>query len=197
MATGKSGTITFQSSDYSAGVRGGRFQFSYSETYDISGNYSDIVFSNFKVAGVGNYGRVVLSGKLTADGETLFNLSSQDIGLCSVGNDTFYDMIASSLGWPQTIRVAHGSDGKKTIAIALAPTEFTYFNIWYSGNYVGTNYSSSSQNLVLTDIPRGMVRIHNGSSFDRYSVQIHNGSSWDRYRPYIYNGSSWEPYDGG
>lgn len=198
MATGVSGTIEFQSRDYDPSrYRGGRFRLSYSETYDIAGNYSDITFSNFQVAGISNYGRVVLSGILTANGTEIFNKNNVDIGLYSTGDDTFRSMKDAALGLPKTIRVQHDSDGKKTIVLAVAKVAaFDYFNVYFVSSATGTSYSES-QSLVLTNIPRGLVKIHNGTSFENYSIQIYNGSSWDRYTPYVYNGTSWEPYNGG
>lgn len=197
MATGVSGTLEFRSRDYSPGVGGSRFRFSYSETYDIAGNYSDVTFSNFQVAGIGMYNRVVLSGIIKANGTDIVNLADTDIGLVASGDNNFVNMTQASVGFPKTIRVNHGTDGKKTIAVAISPKNYTYFNLWFSGPASGNGFDSASQNIVLTNIPRGLVKIHNGTSFENYSIQIYNGSSWDRYTPYIYNGSSWEAYNGG
>ena len=197
MPSGVSGTLEFRSTDYSPGVGGARFRLTYSETYDISGNYSDITFTKFEVAGIGLYGRCVLSGKITANGTEIIKKQDVDIGLVASGDNNFVEMNASSVGLPQTVRVSHNSDGSKTIAVAISANGYDYFNLWFAGPTTGAGFAAASQNIVLTNIPRGMVRIYNGSSWDRYSVQIYNGSSWDRYRPYVYNGSSWEPYDGG
>lgn len=197
MATGVSGWIEFRSRDYNPGVGGSRFRFWYSETYDIAGNYSDITFSDFQVAGIGNYGRVVLSGIITANGTEIIRKQDVDVGLVASGDNNFVSMNASSVGFPQTVRVPHGSDGKKTIIIAISALGYDYFNLWFNGPYTGTAFTAASQSLVLTNIPRGLVKIHNGTSFENYSIQIYNGSSWDRYTPYAYNGSSWEAYNGG
>lgn len=204
MATGKSGDIVFESKNKLDGIPDSRFKLHYVETYDIAGNYSDITFSDFQVAGYGLYGRVVFIGTIKANGSAIVSLNDKDIN-CNVlqGNNTFYHAGGSDsggiMGWPKTIRVPHGTDGKKTISISIEPYNSGYANfiLYFAGPPQGSPYNSTSQNLVLTDIPRGLVKIHDGSSFQNYSVHIYNGSAWDRYTPYIHNGSSWEAYNGG
>lgn len=201
MPSGVSGTLEFRSTDYNPAVKGARFRLTYSEIYDVSGNYSDITFSKFEAAGIGCYGQVVLSGKITVNGTEIVKRQDTDIGRITSGDNNFVELDATAIGLPQTVRVPHNSDGTKTIAVTLAANGYTYFNLWFNMfGYeagVGNNFAASSQNIVLTSIPRGLAKIHNGTSFENYSIQIYNGSSWDRYTPYVYNGSSWEAYNGG
>lgn len=82
--------------------------------------------------------------------------------------------------------IEHDSNGEKTVAISGS---FSTMSDYISGGKVTASVS-------LPKIDRGIVRIYNGSGWDKYVPYIHNGSSWVRYAPYVHNGTTWQLYTG-
>lgn len=202
MATGKSGTLEFYSSDYSyASYRGAAFKVDWSETYDISGNYSDVTFSNWRFQYISGWNSSWIGGKMLCNGTQVIASTIEQGGWGGyLGDGGDRDIFAHmpNPSSPITIRVAHDADGKKTASVSIERYSSDYSNNFYmynTGVSASRNFAAQSKSIILTDIPRGIVNIYN-SGWKKHQCYIYNGSNWGMYAPYIWNGSQWVLYGG-
>lgn len=103
--------------------------------------------------------------------------------------------IAGQTVWQKTERVQRGEETIKTGTITVQHNSNgnASFTISLSVSVLGVLYSGQAT-FSLNRIFRGIVYIHDGTSFKEHACYIYNGSSWDMYQPYIYDGSQWVMY---
>lgn len=186
------------------------FRIAISETYNISTNTSDVNFKLYIKCLGSSPGVLYPDYDIKVDGTIIDALGGNyNTGSASVsfGSDLsqFYPInkSGSAISYTKT-GIAHGSTGQKQLKIEIVPHTDANVTIaarngvsdtppyfYYMGFNTGTTF-----NVDLTNIPRGMVNIYNGSSWGKYIPYIYNGSQWVQYMPYVYNGSSWNLYGG-
>lgn len=186
------------------------FRVAVSETYNISTNTSDVTFKLYVKCLGYSPGVLYPDYRFKLDGSEIdalggnYNTANASV---SFGTDLsqFYpiNINGSASSYTKT-GIAHGSTGQKQIKIEIVPRTDANISLaarngvtgdpqffFYSGLNTGITF-----NVDLTNIPRGMVNIYNGSSWGKYIPYIYNGSQWVQYMPYVYNGSSWNLYGG-
>lgn len=94
--------------------------------------------------------------------------------------------------WNITREVAHNVNGEATLIMQIKPpTDGSSFYVIRTDNQGMVSASPETYEITLPKINTGMVRIDNGSAWDRYMVYIDNGSKWERYIPYVDDGTKW------
>lgn len=83
----------------------------------------------------------------------------------------------------KTVTIQHATSGAAK-DVPISASMYVHSSLTVTG----------SKTVTVSAVPRGLVYIDNGSSWEPYQVYIDNGSSWDLYLPYIDNGSSWDLY---
>lgn len=149
MATGNSGTLTYQSVSPAWGSSGSQIKVDWSETYDVATNTSAVTFSNARLTIRGADGSTWITMLLKADGTNIINSDAfrGDFGGSTQSN--VEKVMTPSGTWPRTITVQHDSDGTKSITVSASGMRVV--NSGYGRN---DRFADASETIALTAIPR-------------------------------------------
>lgn len=166
MATGKSGSFTFTD-------KWGSAKLSWSETYDIASNTSDVTFTlQFQISSGAGYPGLTYynNGNLVAGGTQLYS---------SLGTNAVY--LASRYAWYSPTPdsswtksgIAHSADGTGTLSVTLDSTlEVPNPNPAFTKPHI-----YETRTITLTDIPRASTATCTGGTIGQTAAIIINSAS--------------------
>lgn len=148
MATGKSGTLVWESGSFAIRVN-------WEETYDVGKNTSNVKITSLDLKSTSYYSTTYYpDGIVKINGTTVLTMkSTTPTGSCYVAEkNTWYKISNTACSLSD---IAHNSDGSKSISIELTGNRYSEFSIFTGSGGSGNGWGvSSSKSITLTTIPR-------------------------------------------
>ena len=145
---------------------------SWTATQNISSNTSTVSWSIQAVGSGTDWTRMKeWRGSAVMAGKTIWNSTAEVMR----EEDT---IVASG-----TLTIQHDANGNASFSASMSVAI-------YDSSWVYTN----SATFTLDRIYRGVVYVHDGTSFKEHSCYIYTNGSWQMYQPYIYTNGSWQMY---
>lgn len=152
MATGNSGTLTWTSTNKSGNYD---VRVTWSETYDINNNTSNISITSIEARSRNYYGVTYYpDGCIYINGTLVYTMDSRiSTGSVYIGSQNTWYTISNATC--NLNGIAHNDDGTKSININLTGYRFTGFNFFTtSGNYDNGWAVDGNKSITLFTIPR-------------------------------------------